>query len=84
MNEDRKRGLKRELKILIFTLFFGFLLYTDSTSFKSWKYPLELSPEAKKIEYTISIFIIFYGYLFIAGLRFLIYLLKRFLKYIGT
>jgi len=80
MTEQTKHGLKRELKILIFILFFGLLLYFDSTAVKSWKYPLELSYEAKKIEYTISILILYYGYLAIAAIRFLVFLLKIFVK----
>ncbi len=84
MKEQTKSGLIRELKILIFTLLFGLLLYADSTSVKIWKCPLELSPEAKKIEYSISLYILYYGYLFIAALRAAVFLIKKFLNYIKT
>ncbi|HAK45827.1 MAG TPA: hypothetical protein DCO79_07910 [Spirochaeta sp.] len=78
-----KPALKREIKLLTFFLFLGFLLYFDSTSHKSWRYPLELSPENKKIEKTVSLFIIYFGYIFSAVLRGLIFLIRRFVKYIS-
>ena len=34
-----KIEIKREVKLLAFFLILGFLLYTDSTSVKNWRYP---------------------------------------------
>lgn len=75
--------IKREIKILLFFIILGFLLYSDSTAVKRWRYPLELSPQNKKIEQAVSLILIYYGYLIFAGLRFLIYLIKKFIRYIS-
>jgi hypothetical protein len=78
-----KPRIKRELKILIFILFMGFLLYVDSTSRKSWRYPLELSPANKEIEYRVSLFLLYFGYPATVVIRTFIFLLKKFIKYVS-
>ncbi len=73
-----KPAIKREIRIFMFILIFGLILYADSTSVKSWRYPLELSPENKEIEYRAALFIIYLGYLSAAAVRLLIHLIKKF------
>ena len=78
-----KPRIRRELKILVFILFIGFLLYVDSTSRKSWRYPLELSPANKEIEYQVSLFLLYFGYPVTVVIRTLVYFLKKFIKYVS-
>lgn len=78
-----KPALKREVKVLSVFLILGFLLYIDSTSVKAWQYPLELSPENKKIEKAVSLILIYYGYIASGIIRMLFFLIRKFLRYIS-
>ena len=79
MKAEYKQAFLREIRAIALIMLFALILYWDSTADKWWRYPLELKPEYKEIEYRISIYVFRFGYFVYTFIRLLVYLVRKFI-----